>query len=106
LRKRAGFLSKFDGGYCLVCPQTVSAVYHIPAVNFTHEEWSTKETFQLEVFEPEQVGPETIPPKPVQSETIQPESVQPDSQPTIIAPLSLRDRVDYILGWRGPMEKN
>jgi hypothetical protein len=131
LRKRAGFLSKFDGGYCLVCPQTVSAVYHIPAVNFTHEEWSTKETFQLEVFEPEQVGPETIPPKPVQPESIQPESIQPesiqpesiqpesiqpesiqpesiqpDSQPTIIAPLSLRDRVDYILGWRGPMEKN
>jgi hypothetical protein len=67
----------------------------VVAVDST-EEFPVMETFQLEVFEPE----------PVESETVQPEPVQSEIQPAIFTPLSLRDRIDYLLGWRGPIENN
>ncbi|KAJ6089878.1 hypothetical protein N7467_005094 [Penicillium canescens] len=100
-RNGAGFLSQLNGGYSLVCPRLVS-VNDMPVVtvNFT-EEWPVTETFQLEDFEPETVQPETV-----QPETVQPEPVQSKTQLATFTPLSLRDRVDYLLGWRGPIEKN
>jgi hypothetical protein len=106
LSNGAGFLSQLNGGYSLVCPHLVS-VYDMPvvAVNFT-EEFPVVETFQLEVFEPEPVEPEPVEPEPVELETVQSEPVQSENQPAIFTPLSLRDRIDYLLGWRGPIEKN
>jgi hypothetical protein len=100
-RNGAGFLSQLNGDFSLVCPHLVS-VNDMPVVtvNFT-EEWPVTETFQLEDFEPEPVESETV-----QPETVQPEPVQSKIQPAIFTPLSLRDRIDYLLGWRGPIEKN
>jgi hypothetical protein len=110
-RNGAGFLSQLNGDFSLVCPHLVS-VNDMPVVtvNFT-EEWPVTETFQLEDFEPEPVESETVQPETVQPETVQPETVQPEPvqskiQPAIFTPLSLRDRIDYLLGWRGPIEKN
>jgi hypothetical protein len=110
-RNGAGFLSQLNGGYSLVCPHLVS-VNNMPVVtvNFT-EEWPVTETFQLEDFESEPVESEPVESETVESETVQPETVQPEPvqseiQPAIFTPLSLRDRIDYLLGWRGPIEKN
>ncbi|KAJ5297473.1 hypothetical protein N7508_007722 [Penicillium antarcticum] len=99
LRKSPGFLSPISGGYTLHCLHQRSFP-DIPAasVNFAPQEWPVMETLQVEDFKTEFIESETV-----DSKTVQPEPTQTKTGPTISSLLSMRDRVDYLLGWRGPI---
>ncbi|KAJ5762419.1 uncharacterized protein N7511_005801 [Penicillium nucicola] len=100
LRKGSGFLAQISGGYTLYCSEQLSFPdIPVPALNFTPEDWPVMENIPVEVFKPASIDLETV-----EAKKLQPESTPSETEPATLPPFSLRDNIDYFLGWRGPIE--